>query len=72
MNTLVLVHWQQLIDQWRERLAIFLNLGMDEIGQIGAGKTVRTGKIDVAVIQSLYRDREVKDFCRRLWAYRAA
>lgn len=27
-----------------------------------AGKTKRTGKIDVAVIQSLYRGQEVKDF----------
>jgi superfamily II DNA or RNA helicase len=41
---------------------MFLDLPIDEIGQIGAGKTKRTGKIDVAVIQSLYRDQEVKDF----------
>lgn len=41
---------------------MFLNLPIDEIGQIGAGKTKRTGKIDVAVIQSLYRGQEVKDF----------
>jgi len=62
VNALVLVHRQQLLDQWRERLAMFLDLPIDEIGQIGAGKTKRTGKIDVAVIQSLYRDQEVKDF----------
>ena len=62
VNALVLVHRQQLLDQWRERLAMFLSLPIDEIGQIGAGKTKRTGKIDVAVIQSLYRKEEVKDF----------
>lgn len=62
VNALVLVHRQQLLDQWRERLAMFLNLPIDEIGQVGAGKTKRTGKIDVAVIQSLYRKDEVKDF----------
>jgi len=62
VNTLVLVHRQQLLDQWRERLAMFLNLRLEEIGQIGAGKAIRTGMIDVAVIQSLYRDKEVKDF----------
>ena len=62
VNALVLVHRQQLLDQWRERLAMFLDLPIDEIGQIGAGKTKRTGKIDVAIIQSLYRDQEVKDF----------
>lgn len=62
VNALVIVHRQQLLDQWRERLAMFLDLPIDEIGQIGAGKTKRTGKIDVAVIQSLHRDQEVKDF----------
>jgi superfamily II DNA or RNA helicase len=62
VNTLVLVHRQQLLDQWRERLAMFLDWPIDEIGQVGAGKTKRTGTIDVAVIQSLYRNKEVKDF----------
>ena len=62
VNALIVVHRQQLLDQWRERLAMFLDLPMDEIGQVGAGRTKRTGKIDVAVIQSLYHDHEVKDF----------
>lgn len=62
LNTLVLVHRQQLLDQWRERLAMFLDVSLDDVGQIGAGKTVRTGKLDVAVIQSLYRNKEVRDF----------
>ena len=38
-NTLVLVHRAQLLDQWRERLASFLDLPIDSIGQIGGGKT---------------------------------
>jgi superfamily II DNA or RNA helicase len=59
---LVLVHRQQLLDQWRERLAMFLDMPIDQIGQIGGGKTKRTGNIDVAVIQSLHREKEVKDF----------
>ncbi len=62
VNTLVMVHRQQLLDQWRERLAMFLNLPIDQIGQVGGGKTKRTGLIDVAVIQSLHREKEVKDF----------
>lgn len=60
--TLVLVHRQQLLDQWRERLAMFLELPIEQIGQIGGGKTKRTGRIDVAVIQSLYQEQAVKDF----------
>ncbi|HEY7305619.1 MAG TPA: DEAD/DEAH box helicase family protein [Bryobacteraceae bacterium] len=62
VNTLVLVHRQQLLDQWHERLMMFLNLPSKAIGQIGGGKIDRTGCLDVAVIQSLYRKEEVKDF----------
>lgn len=62
VSTLVMVHRQQLLDQWRERLAMFLNLPIDQIGQVGGGRTKRTGVIDVAVIQSLHREKEVKDF----------
>ncbi|HCC57322.1 MAG TPA: restriction endonuclease subunit R [Solibacterales bacterium] len=60
-NTLVLVHRAQLLDQWRERLAVFLDLPIDRIGQISGGKSKRTGNIDVAVIQSLHRKGETKD-----------
>ncbi|HKX31235.1 MAG TPA: DEAD/DEAH box helicase family protein [Blastocatellia bacterium] len=60
-NTLVLVHRQQLLDQWRERLASFMDLPIAEIGRIGAGKSVRTGFIDIGMIQSLNRKGEVKD-----------
>jgi len=62
VSTLVLVHRQQLLDQWHERLAMFLGAPLNSIGQIGGGKSERTRSIDVAVIQSLYRKDEVKDF----------
>lgn len=62
VNTLVLVHRRQLLDQWRERLAMFLDLPASSIGQIGGGKTARTGGVDVAVIQSVQRKGVVKDF----------
>ncbi len=61
VNTLVLVHRRHLMDQWRERLALFLGLSIKDIGQIGGGKTAQTGRLDVAVIQSLIRKGEVKD-----------
>jgi len=62
VNTLVLVHRQQLLDQWHERLAMFLGMPPKSVGQIGGGKADRTGCVDVAVIQSLHRKGEVKDF----------
>lgn len=61
VNTLVLVHRRQLLDQCRERLSIFLGVPLTQIGQIVGGKTAPTGTIDVALIQSLSRRGEVKD-----------
>ncbi len=61
VNTLVLVHRRQLLDQWRERLAAFLNLPIKSIGQIGGGRRRASGMIDVAVIQSLNRKQVVDD-----------
>jgi superfamily II DNA or RNA helicase len=62
VNALILVHRRQLMDQWRERLAAFLGLPIEQIGQFGGGKAKRTGLVDVAVIQSLQRKGEVEDF----------
>jgi superfamily II DNA or RNA helicase len=49
------------MDQWRERLAAYLALPTNDIGQIGGGKDRRTGLIDVAVIQSLQHKGEIED-----------
>ena len=42
VNTLILVHRRQLMDQWRERLAVYLALPTKDIGQVGGGKDKRT------------------------------
>lgn len=62
VNTLVLVHRRELMDQWKERLSSFLNLDAKEIGSIGGGKEKRTGRIDIAVIQSLNHKGQIKDY----------
>lgn len=61
VNTLVLVHRRQLVDQWRERLRSFLSVQDGDIGTIGGGKRKPSGKIDIALIQSLVRNGEVSD-----------
>ena len=60
-STLVLVHRRQLMDQWIARLGVFLDLPESAIGRIGGGKRKPSGIVDVAVIQSLMREKEVND-----------
>ncbi|MBL8515081.1 MAG: DEAD/DEAH box helicase family protein [Betaproteobacteria bacterium] len=59
VNSLVLVHRTELLKQWHERLQTFLSIGKDVVGTIGGGKAKPTGKIDIAVMQSLSRHGEV-------------
>jgi superfamily II DNA or RNA helicase len=61
VNTLVLVHRRQLLEQWVERLATFLDLPAKTIGRIGGGRRKPSGLLDVAVIQSLVRKGVVHD-----------
>jgi superfamily II DNA or RNA helicase/very-short-patch-repair endonuclease len=61
VNTLVLVHRRQLLQQWVERLSAFLGLPEKAIGRIGGGHKKPTGMLDVAVIQSLVRKGVVDD-----------
>lgn len=61
VNTLVLVHRKQLLDQWIARLSSFLDIPPEDIGQIGSGKRNPKGLIDVAMIQSLSRKGVVDD-----------
>ncbi len=61
VNTLVLVHRQQLLEQWVARLTSFLGLEPKSIGQIGAGKRKPGGLIDVALLQSLARQGKVDE-----------
>lgn len=80
VNTLVLVHTQQLLEQWKERLTQFLTINEDLptdpvkrrgrqkvrsiIGQLGGGKKNLSGIIDIAIMQSLVKGDEVKDVVR--------
>ncbi|AWI06776.1 TOTE conflict system archaeo-eukaryotic primase domain-containing protein [Clostridium drakei] len=80
VNTLIIVHTQQLLDQWKERLGQFLVINevletenvikrgrkkkSSIIGQIGAGKNSLNGIIDIAIMQSLVRKGEVKELVK--------
>ena len=64
-STLVLVHRQPLLDQWRAHLAAFLDVDPKSIGCLGGGKRTLTGLIDVAMIQSLVRGDKAADLMDR-------
>jgi len=61
VNTLVIVHRRQLMDQWVESLQSFIGLSKKEIGRIGGGNHKITGMVDVAMIQSLVEKGKVDD-----------
>ncbi len=56
VNTLILTHSRQLVDQWYVRLQSFLE--ETEIGVIQGGKKKPTGQIDIATYQSLINKKD--------------
>jgi superfamily II DNA or RNA helicase len=74
INTLILVDKISLLSQWKEKLKEFLifnetlpDTGKKRgrkrsiVGQLGSGKNTLNGIVDVAVMQSISRQGEVKD-----------
>lgn len=79
VNTLILVHRTQLLEQWAKSLSEFLTINevlpeqpkkrgkkkqISIIGRLGGGKNQLNGIVDIAVIQSLVSDGEVKDLVK--------
>ena len=79
VNTLILVHRKQLLIQWQERLAEFLEVNetlpsepkkrgrnhqRSLIGSFGAGIDTRGGIVDVAIMQSMGIADEIKPFIK--------
>lgn len=79
VNALILVHTSALLDQWAKSLSQFLTINggqleqrkkrgrkknLSIIGQLGAAKNTLGGKVDVAIMQSLISNGEVKELVR--------
>lgn len=58
--TLILVHRNQLFDQWMDRIQSFLRIPKDKIGQIGNQKNKIGKEVTVAMIQSLTRKKSLE------------
>lgn len=52
ISTLIVTDRIQILHQWQDSIAKFLNI--NDIGQVGGGKNLVTGKIDVASIKSIW------------------
>lgn len=78
-NTLILVHLQTLLDQWKKSLDQFLEINeillepekkrgrkktWSIIGQIGSGKNTSSSIIDIALVQSLIHNDEVDEIVK--------
>ncbi len=60
--TLILVHRQELLEQWKSQLSRFLGIPPKEIGVFSGTKKKPTGKIDIATILSLKGIEDLEDF----------
>ncbi len=61
VSTLILVHRKQLMEQWKQRLQLFLELNDKSIGQIGGSKDKSTKIVDIAMLQTLNRNGKIKN-----------
>jgi len=61
VSTLILVHRTELLTQWKERMATFLDLPKGLPGALGGGKNKLSGEIDIAVMQSLSKREDIHE-----------
>lgn len=80
VNSLVLVHTRQLAEQWQDRLEELLDTPeikpdvaqgkrgrkkkLRRIGMLGGGKNQLTGNVDIAIMQSMFDGKEVKEIAK--------
>jgi len=65
LPTLILSHRKPILDQWRAQLKRMLGLKPRQIGQVGGGRKRSTGIVDLAMIQSLKRMEDLREFFSR-------
>lgn len=61
VSTLVLVHRQPIMDQWKASIVKFLGMNPKEIGMLGGTKKKRTGKLDLVMMQTLANSQEMEE-----------
>ncbi|AWK52541.1 restriction endonuclease subunit R [Clostridium beijerinckii] len=61
VNTLIIVNSIQLLEQWEEKLLMFLELSKDNIGRLGGGKKKTSNIIDIATMQTLNKNNDLDE-----------
>ena len=61
-TALVLVHRTELLRQWQDCLKAFLEIPKDSLGAVGGGKRQPSGKVDIAMLQSISKLEDVAGF----------
>jgi len=62
LPTLILVHKQPLVNQWLSRIVEFTDFDKKEIGIVAGAKKKPKSKIDIAMLQTLARTDNLKEF----------
>jgi len=65
VSTLVLVHRQPLLDQWKESMVRFLGLDSKDIGILGGAKRTITGRLDLVMLQTLTRRGDIGELAHQ-------
>jgi superfamily II DNA or RNA helicase len=64
VSTLILVHRSQIFDQWKAQIEKFLGIPAKEIGTLSGTKKKITGRVDLAMLQSLKNFEEFSEIAQ--------
>ena len=65
LPALILVHRAPLGDQWKEKINEFINFDSEEIGIVSGQKKTGSGKIDIAMMQTINKMKNLSEFLAR-------
>lgn len=65
VSTLILVHRQHLLDQWKKQITKFLGIPAKEIGTMSGTKKKLTGQVDIGSLMSLSNIEDLTELSER-------
>lgn len=65
VSTLILVHRQHLLDQWKKQITRFLGIPAKEIGTMSGSKKKLTGQVDIGSLMSLSNIEDLSELAQK-------